>query len=397
MLIFHEGLPGSGKSYEATINRIIPALKKGRQVFAYIEGINFEMFAEITEIPLDKLKGKIIENELSISDQKNYKYTRLSNNKIYAIQYEGLLFQIENEQVNQIDQYVADDSLVIIDELQDFFPVGMRKLSDGITKFVTQHRHRGLDVVVMGQDHRDCHNLWKRRIDQLIHFVKRDAIGRPNDYTWKTFKQNQGKFTPLRSGKGTYDAKYFGLYASFVQGAENTESYQDDRSNVFKSKAFTFYLPVFAAVFIFAVYYLFGFFTGDNGFVKNAKANTVQQENKVVYSGSAKSLATMPQPASFEGAKNDPDNYVLALTNDYRIRLAGLVENKKKLIAYVEFLDNSFHIHEKLSLIQLKALGWDYMRTQYGLKLVKDGTTLVVTAWPLDSIGKVSNVTRSQI
>ncbi|MGL6388160.1 zonular occludens toxin domain-containing protein [Aeromonas hydrophila] len=37
MLIFHEGLPGSGKSYEALVSHIIPRLKDGRTVDAYID------------------------------------------------------------------------------------------------------------------------------------------------------------------------------------------------------------------------------------------------------------------------------------------------------------------------------------------------------------------------
>ena len=42
------------------------------------------------------------------------------------------------------------------------FPAGKQNLDTGITEFVTQHRHRGIDIVAMGQDHRDCHMLWKR-------------------------------------------------------------------------------------------------------------------------------------------------------------------------------------------------------------------------------------------
>ncbi|MDP3334711.1 MAG: zonular occludens toxin domain-containing protein [Methylococcaceae bacterium] len=177
MIIFHEGLPGSGKSYEAAINQIIPALMKGRSVYAYIEGLNRPKFAEITGIPLELV-------------------TKLLN-------------PLTKEQVSDVQAHVANDSLVILDELQDFFPAGKTHLSPGITEFVTQHRHRGIDIVCMGQDHRDCHMLWKRRIDTLIKFLKRDAIGFPNSYTWSTFKQTNGTFTKLRSGSGNYDPKYF--------------------------------------------------------------------------------------------------------------------------------------------------------------------------------------------
>jgi zona occludens toxin len=55
MIIFHEGLPGSGKSYEAAINQIIPALKNGRPVYAYIEGLNHQKFSEVTGLPLERV------------------------------------------------------------------------------------------------------------------------------------------------------------------------------------------------------------------------------------------------------------------------------------------------------------------------------------------------------
>lgn len=228
MIIFHEGLPGSGKSYEAAINQIIPALMKGRLVYAYIEGLNHEKFAEVTGLPLEVI------------------------NK--------LLHQLIKEQVRDVHNHVPNDSLVLLDELQDFFPAGKGTLDSGITEFVTQHRHRGIDIVCMGQDHRDCHMLWKRRIDTLITFVKRDAVGMPKSYTWTTHKLQAGKFVKLRSGKGEYEEKYFGLYASHESGVSAIDSHKDDRTNIFKSSFFRTWLPLFFVVLGYAIYYLYGFF-----------------------------------------------------------------------------------------------------------------------------------------
>ena len=53
MIIFHEGLPRSGKSYEAMVKHVLEALKQGRKVFAYVEGLNHEKIAEV--IGLHKL------------------------------------------------------------------------------------------------------------------------------------------------------------------------------------------------------------------------------------------------------------------------------------------------------------------------------------------------------
>ena len=60
MIVFHEGLPGSGKSYEACVMHIIPALKAGRDVLTNINGINHKKFAELTGIPLPIVQKQLI-------------------------------------------------------------------------------------------------------------------------------------------------------------------------------------------------------------------------------------------------------------------------------------------------------------------------------------------------
>jgi zona occludens toxin len=390
MIIFHEGLPGSGKSYEAVVNQIIVALKNKRQVFAYIEGLNYEKFSEITGISIEQLKGERIEHVSADS---------------IDIEYKGLLHQIIKEQVPSIYDYVANDSLVVIDELQDFFPVGTRKLTDGITEFVTQHRHRGIDIVVMGQDNRDCHNLWKRRIDQLIHFLKRDAIGFSNHYTWTSYKSAQGKFIKLRSGKGKYDQKYFGLYASHSSGVENLDTYTDDRTNIFKSKAFTFYLPIFLVLLVFSIYFLFSVFSRDSEMVnshpefKPIKSKVLKKTSLVPESSPPFiAPASTKKPAKKEKTRQEminynysQENYLIYLLDKYRPRLLGYIQNKRKLLAQIEFLDDSFHVHERLNLTQIYDLGWTAQKVSYGIKLTRNDDHIVVTSWPIDSLGKVSN------
>lgn len=360
MLIFHEGLPGSGKSYEACINRIIPALKERRKVYAYIEGLNHAKFAEVTGISEEDIKT--------------------------------LLFQITKEQVPTIASHVPNDCLVIIDELQDFFPAGRDKLTPEITEFVTQHRHRGIDIVAMGQDHRDCHMLWKRRIDQLITFTKRDAIGRSGEYTWSTFKANAGKFVKLRSGKGTYDKKYFGLYASHVANAKNTDTYTDDRSNIFKSNAFKYYLPIFGIVFIFSIYKLVTFFTDSPVALKQAQAPKTETKTVTRHIEAAPPVAP-PLPVSTpEPAKKEYDDYLQKYLTEYRPRLAALIESadKKRIYATVEFNDSSNHVFEKLNIPQIQAFGYEVERKPYGLLLKKNKKEYPVTAYPVEKDERIT-------
>jgi zona occludens toxin len=368
MIIFHEGLPRSGKSYEACVRRIIEALKAGRKVFAYIEGLNHEKFAQVTGLTLERVKE--------------------------------LLFQIEEKQVKDIYKHVDNDSLVIIDELQDFWPASSKKLDENITKFITQHGHRGLDIVCMGQDHRDCHSLWKRRIDQLYTFVKQDAIGRPNKYAWTSYKQRNGKFEKLNSGTEEYNPKYFGLYLSHTKETTNKETYNDDRANIFKSRIFRLYLPFLAVGVIVAIWYLVGFFSGERQIVKTKPKSvtaplSVESSTKPVQSPQVKAQKEeMPKALGYE-------QYIESVMSDYKPRLAALLRGKRggkeKVLARIEFLDDTHHVKERLDLEQVKALGWRVTLKSYGLLLSKKNTNVVVTAWPIDVYGRVSNHTADKL
>lgn len=416
MIIFHEGLPRSGKSYEAITKQVLMYLAKGRQCFCFVDGLNFEMFSEILDISVETLKGETILTPIADIEKSKHLYTRQVGNQLYSIEYKGLLFQIEENQVLEVYNYVANDSFVILDELQDYFPVSTKPLEEGIRKFVTQHGHRGIDILVMGQAHEDCHNLWKRRIDQLIIFEKRDAIGQPNNYTWRSHKQqkkgNRFIFIPIRSGKGTYDKKYFGLYKSHTSNVDNTDNHTDDRANIFKSSMFTIYLPIFLVILFFSVTYLIKFFS-----VKDDENEPVSLQKSYISSAQAATKPIVQNKASskeIDALLNEKrelekqlaehktkdfseENYLKTISKRYRARVSGFIEDDKKIRANIQFLDSSFHVHEELSLKQIKSLGWDYKRMPYGIKLIHGETTLVVTSWPLDSVGKVSNYTSSQL
>src|SRR5690606_27258387 len=203
-----------------------------RKVFAYVEGIDHDKIAEVLKETPETIRQ--------------------------------LLIPLTREQVPEIYKHVENDSLVIIDELQNFFPAGRQKLSDEMTQFVTEHGHRGLDILAMGQDLRDCHNLWKRRVAQKVTFIKLDAVGMENRYTWTIYKATTGeKFQKIRSGTRKYDPKYFGIYKSHTDGTENTANFKDDRANIFKTPFFKYVLPGAVIAAIFAVNYLVGFFSPD--------------------------------------------------------------------------------------------------------------------------------------
>lgn len=368
MLIFHEGLPGAGKSYEAMVHQVLPALEKGRKVFAYIEGLDHGKIAEVLDESEERIKQ--------------------------------LLIPLDRDQVPTIYDHVENDALVVIDELQNFFPSGRQKLSDQMTQFVTEHRHRGLDILCMGQDLRDCHNLWKRRISQKVVFVKLDAVGMSKRYRWTVQKATTGeKFHDIRSGVRKYDPKYFGIYASHTDDTENTADFKDDRANIFKTPFFKFVLPgaLFAA--IFAVNFLVGFFNPDPEPV--VESEPVQTRPNPA--PSQKQVAQVPAEPSQPSKPKEPEpiDYLDKIASETRFRLAGLIHSEGKLFGRVEALDSSLRLKERFTIADIEALGWKVEHYEYGLlisKTDKDRTVKhVVRPWPIDPFGRVSQAQQQRL
>lgn len=300
MIIFHEGLPGSGKSYEALVKHIIPSLEKGRKVFARLNGFNYEKVSELTGRTVDELK------------------------ELYT--------EVTEEQVHTVYEIVENDCLLVIDELQNFFPSGRQKLSDEMTQFIAEHRHRGMDIVCMGQALADCHTTWKRRIERKITFLKLSMVGLDNKYKWEMYQgsingqKGDVVFKKIKSGTEKYDSKYFGSYLSHQLTTDNTDVYSDDRVNIFKSKQFTIYLPIFLGVIAFAIYFLTSFFNGETQIVKQeVKEPSNRPVSKVENQPSTREVNKQPSQPPKPKISTDP----------YQ-RLRDIIQNNNAMITYEE-------------------------------------------------------------
>ena len=377
MFMFMEGLPRAGKSYETCSEYILEAIKKGRPVDAYVEGLNHEKFAE--------LSGRTLE------------------------EVQELLVFIPQENVRTIHEYCRKDALVVIDELQDFFPTGRQKLTDEMTTFVTQHGHEGQDIIGMGQDINDVHNIFRRRCDRKFVFHKQDVVGRPAHYVWTSYKGVKGgrdvKFVKVDSGTKKYKDEFFGLYKSHSDGTNNFETFKDDRVNVLNSKAVRLGIPAFVVAMGFAIYYLYGFVSGDRAMVANVepvktieapKPSTSFQSLEDKFNQSTKVTSTEKEVPKVTYAP--PEDYVENIAQKYRLRLGGTAFNPrtKKHIVIIQAFDGSFRLQEKFTGEELLSLGWEIDHKDYGVILHNQNRQYVVRAWPIEPFGKtpstISNI-----
>lgn len=392
MIIFYEGLPRSGKSLSALKDYVVPMLSKGRKVFAYIEGLNHDHIALLADITPERCRE--------------------------------LLIQLTREQVPAIYDHVENNSFVVIDELQNFWPQSREKLSPQITQFITEHGHRGLDILTMGQDLKDCHSLWKRRMAQKVFFLKREAAGKPNEFTAIVYKPvPKGRdvvWEELRSIKAQpYDEAYFGAYASHTADTDNKETLIDDRANVWNHPFFKKWLPIYGTIFVGAILYLVYLFKGGGLAPEPEKPKTepvpvtAPQTAPVLTSPSVQTPLQAnnhaPQKIDFLGSgqqqsksfqtiddgiiPDSPPDLIDHLSKTSRIRLGGYIQMGNKVSGFIEWRNESQGLVERMTFDDLQNLGWNVFINQSATSAFVQhyNKRYIATAWPLqDQMGKVS-------
>lgn len=374
MYIFHEGMPGSGKSYEAAVYRIIPALQKGRRVYARLNGIDYAKFAELAEISEERCRE--------------------------------LLTHIESEDVCRFHNLIAEKNcLILLDELQNFFPASRNgRLDTELTTFVAEHRHHGHDIIGMGQNINDVHTFWKRRCQRKYVFTKLNALGTSKRYKWQAYDTTvDGKgtviFRKTTSGIRSYDPKFFGCYASHNPENDNTEDFHDPRANIFNGNLFKFGIPCALVVAIWGLFSIANFFDGDKaaenfgGKAPVAKAaqapKTLVTEVKETAVATVKPAPEKPKPV--DGFDEIFDKHAI-------VRIAGYVQGEDgRTAGIIEAMDSSYHLQEVFTFEEVRAMGWKADLKTYGLEVTKNGKTRLIRMRPIDPFGAVATRTNQQV
>lgn len=383
MISFHEGLPGAGKSYEACVYHIIPALLKGRKVVTNIEGINHQKFSEISGIPVAMVEQFLICTWVTTEEEPD-----------------------EEKRVERMKQAMLDESpedcLMVFDEINQYFPPGRQKLSQEWQKLITEHRHRGIDVVLMGQDRRDLHALWRRRIERVIVFLKLTAVGEPNRYRWEMFtSKGTDKYEKASGGTRDYESKYFGLYESITKDTKNVDVYADTRAVMFTKKHIYSGIAAGSLLAFVAIYGLLDFFdvVGDD---TEAAISQIEAVGEPVAETKPQAVAVEPDPVErppymkpeAELEESYPFDYVIDRYENYEFRLGGMVWDpditKRRYFMNIEVLDKSNHMWEVFTSSELQGLGWNIDVRNFGVVLSKGDFEFIVRPRPLEQFGQVN-------
>jgi zona occludens toxin len=173
----------------------------------------------------------------------------------------------EDQVANWLKNDFDKDAFIVVDEAQNYWPRNRKGLEPEMLKWIAEHGHHGYDVLLMGQLAKDVHTAWINRVNRKLQFIKKDVVGKADEYKWIMFHGSPDasgnvKFREVSKGDAKYEERYFGTYKSHSEGTENKENYVDDRANIFKTAFFRKWLPIYGVIAVCALGYVIYAFKG---------------------------------------------------------------------------------------------------------------------------------------
>lgn len=372
MLVFNEGLPRAGKSYDVVKNHILPALKAGRRVYARLNGVDEP-----------ERRTKIAEY-IGVSDS----------------QLDALLFHVSTAEVGKLfraerspsgEWVIPDqlkDSLFVVDECHSFYVASTQPIDPSIEEFFALIGQNGGDGVLLTQYYRRLHSSIRGRIERKNVFQKLTAVGMDASYTVTRYHATApDKYEKVSTSTEKYDPAIFPLYKGYADGAANRSVYKGGGQTVWRALAK--YAVYVVPLVLGAVWLLSRFFGGDVGLEKGHTSAPVAQSARSLdpsgaYARTAGAAVDTLAPKPSYSGLSDEQAYVFRMSDQFRARLAGLVTAAGAEYGVVEWGDGTGPVSERLSFDQLRALGVAVEVRPYGVKLSAGKRVVVATPWPLN-------------
>ena len=150
MIEMLEGVPGSGKSYYAVSERLLKWVRAGRRVYVYVEGFYLDRLALFEGVEQAELEKQIT-------------------------------LWMTGEAVRSGLLQVEPGSAVIIDEAQTIFR-SREKVEPELLRMLETHRHKGLDIVMLCQQHGQMTLGVLRLVEVTTKFRRLDRFGLKDRY-----------------------------------------------------------------------------------------------------------------------------------------------------------------------------------------------------------------------
>ncbi|UVT22050.1 MAG: hypothetical protein H8K03_09245 [Nitrospira sp.] len=190
MITLLEGTPGSGKSYYAVADYLLPWLRAGRRLYVAVDGFYLDRLALFEGRPLSDLQNQIT------------------------------LWQ-DRAQIPSLLPTVEPGSAICLDEAQTIFRA-KEKIPGEILRWLETHRHYGVDVLLMAQDYRQLTSSVTRLVESTIKFRRMERFGMTRRFQGFV-RGNPEETEVIRTLIGRYDPKIYAYYSSYATGGIREE------------------------------------------------------------------------------------------------------------------------------------------------------------------------------
>ncbi len=227
-----EGIPGSGKSYEAVVYHVLEALKKGRKVITNLP-LQVAMFAAIDpayegliEVLVKPRPVIGVWNAAAVDDKGNGQaYTLFEDGrKVPPGEAVSVFGHVWDYLSDWKHPETGQGPLFVIDECH--VPIPQTGTDKQVVEWFKLHRHFNADVLLMTQSFRDMNQPIARLIGFLTKVRKADVFGRKDSYIRKVHAGYRGAV--ISTEERPYKPQFFPLYKSHTQGNSVGESSASD-------------------------------------------------------------------------------------------------------------------------------------------------------------------------
>ena len=244
-----EGIPGSGKSYEATVYHVLAALQTGRRVITNLP-LNVEVFAAIDPayrslIQIRRRPAPVLGvwDANAIDDNGNGQAFKLFSEStslsevVHVADHQSakaaapVFGSVWDYHTTWKHPETGQGPLYVIDECHVSFP----KLGTDpqVVEWFKLHRHFNADVLLMTQNFRDINQPIAGLVAMLIKVRSADILGKKGRYIRKVHAGYRGAV--ITTEEREYKPQYFPLYKSHTNGNSVSESSATDVKSEYRA------------------------------------------------------------------------------------------------------------------------------------------------------------------
>lgn len=229
------GAPGGGKSYEACVYHILPALQRGRKVITNLP-VNVDVYAALDESYRDLLELRRMPQPVRGT------WAAGTDGPAYKVDGELKPQPVTTRLFSTVWDYWTDwrhpktgqGPLFVIDEAQLAVPKG--KVDPHVAEWYSLHRHYNCDVLLITQAYGRMDPAIRDLVQLCYRVRKAIAFGFKGKYIRKVQDGIRGEV--VNTTARTYESKYFKLYTSHTQGRSVDEDGASDTKAMWKSWPF---------------------------------------------------------------------------------------------------------------------------------------------------------------